>query len=227
MYIFEHPKIKDLFDVLLEKLLEESGRGAILIATAHADDFLTELIVATFPNEISKKDKERLLNYPGHLSSFSAKIELAFAFRIINKNLRDSLNALRKVRNDAAHSSLPFDLFELQQKMESVYDLGNDTPIVIRNAATRMLVTMKIGKITESFKNAGYSDEQKNKALEDLSNDKERMEIINKQIPHWELMFGICMICGMIVNSTERITKLKTGISTWDNLLPQENSNTD
>lgn len=222
MYIFEHPKIKDLFDVLLDKLLDESGRGAILIATAHADDFLTELIQATLPDEISKKEKQRLLNYPGHLSSFSAKIELAFAFRLINKNLRDSLNALRKVRNDAAHSSTPFDLFGLQEKMESVYDLGNDTPIVIRNAATKMLVSMKIGQIVDSFKKAGFSDEQKNKALEDLTNDQEKLDIINKQIPHWELIFGICMICGMIINSTERISKLKTGIKTWDDLLPQE-----
>lgn len=222
MYIFEHPKIKELFNVLLENLLEESGRGAILIATAHADDFLTELIKTTLPNELSKKERERLLNYPGHLSSFSAKIELAYAFRLISKTLRDSLNALRKVRNDAAHSSLPFDLFELQQKMESVYDLGNNSPIVIRNTATRMLVTMKIGKIKESFKNAGYSDEQTNKALENLSNDKERMDIINKQIPHWELIYGICLICGMIINSTEQISKVKTGISTWDDLLPKE-----
>ncbi|TSJ41487.1 hypothetical protein [Fluviicola chungangensis] len=222
MYIFEHPKINELFNVLLENLLEESGRGAILIATAHADDFLTELIEITLPDEISKKERERLLNYPGHLSSFSAKIELAFAFRLISKTLRDSLNALRKVRNDAAHSSLPFDLFELQQKMESVYDLGSDTPIVIRNAATRMLVTMKIGKIAHTLKNAGYSDEEKNKVLADLPNDKENMDIINKQIPHWELIYGICLICGMIVNSTEQISKVKTGINTWGDLLPKE-----
>ena len=80
MRIFEHPEIKKLFDELFEKLLDESGRGAILIATARAEDFLSDLIKAVLPNEISRDDKRKIIK-----DSFYSKITYSYAFRLINR----------------------------------------------------------------------------------------------------------------------------------------------
>ncbi len=146
MKIFEHPKIKSLFDELFEKILEESGRGAILIATAHAEDFLTELLEAVIPDELSRDQKRKIIN-----GSFFSKINSAYAFRLINKNLADSLNALRNVRNDAAHSSSKFELSDLNDRMKEVYNLGPNIPVVIKNMATELIVGSKVMSLNEIY----------------------------------------------------------------------------
>lgn len=222
MIIFEHPEIKKLFDLLYNKLLEESGRGAILIATAHLDDYLTDLIVESFPDEMSKNHREKLLKYPGTISSFSSKIELAYSFRLINKNLHESLNALRKVRNDAAHSLSKFELHELNEKMVKVYNLGPNIQAVVKNMATELIVGSKIISLSEIYDEQNYTEEQRKENLIRLFDDPEKIKIIDQQLPYWELIVGLCIICGMLINSRERISQLKQGVKTWDNLLEKE-----
>ena len=76
MKIFEHPEIKSLYDELYGKLLEESGRGAILIATAKAEDFLTDLIKSVLPSELSRDEKKKIIN-----GTFHSKITIAYKLR--------------------------------------------------------------------------------------------------------------------------------------------------
>jgi hypothetical protein len=90
---FEHPEIVKLFGVLLTNIVRESGRRALLIATAHVDEHLTDLIEVVLPYDYSKKQKDKLFNYPGPLSSLAAKIEIAYAFRLINRDLYSNLSS--------------------------------------------------------------------------------------------------------------------------------------
>jgi hypothetical protein len=215
MRIFEHPEIKNLFDELFEKLLEESGRGAILIATARAEDFLTDLINTVLPNEISRDDKRKIIN-----GTFYSKIAYSYAFRLIDKQLSDSLNALRDVRNDAAHSSSKFELHELNEKMNKVYDLGPNIRAMINNMSTELIVGSKIISLNGIFDEANYTEERKKEELMEIFKSPEKQEIINKQLPYWELITGLCLICGMIVHKKDRIVELEKKMTTWDNLLP-------
>lgn len=214
MTLLQHPKIKELFDLLFETLLEESGRGAILIATAHAEDFLTELLNEVLPDEISKKQKNSILK-----GTFYSKINSAYAFRLINKKLADSLNSLRDIRNDAAHSSSKFELNELNERMKLVYNLGQEIPTMIKNMATELIIGSKVITLNEIFDKQSYTEEQKKAELMKMFEDPKNIEIVHKQLPYWELLTGICLICGLILNSKEKISKLKKGIKTWDNLL--------
>lgn len=220
MRIFEHPEIKKLFDELFEKLLEESGRGAILIATARAEDFLTDLLKAVLPNEISRDDKRKIIK-----GTFYSKIACSYAFRLINKQLSDSLNALRDVRNDAAHSSSKFELFELNEKMNKVYDLGPNIRTMINNMSTELIVGSKIISLNGIFDEMNYTEERKKEELLEIFKKPEKQEIINKQLPYWELITGLCIICGMIVYNKDRIIELEKKMTTWDNLLPLTEKN--
>lgn len=83
----DKPEIKELYFELLNSLLEESGRGALLVATAHVDDQLIKLIEAVLPPDSSKTFKKGLLYNHGPLSTLSSKIEVCYAFRLIDKRL--------------------------------------------------------------------------------------------------------------------------------------------
>lgn len=218
MEIFTHPEIKELYRQLLTKLLDESGRGAILIATSHVEDFLVKLLDEVFPKDISKKQKDILLKYPGHLSSFSSKIELAYAFRLISKNLYTSINALRRIRNDAAHSPAEFNLIDLNEKLKEVYNLGEHTPYFIRKISTEMLLETKMVAVKEIIEEWNVSKDEKRQKLLELFEDKETSDELNKQLPFWELIHGICFICAIIVYEKEAISKLTNDITTWGSL---------
>lgn len=47
---FDYPEVQELFSHLFDKLLTESGRGAILISTAYVEDHLTKLIEDILPS---------------------------------------------------------------------------------------------------------------------------------------------------------------------------------
>ena len=96
---------------MIYKLSNESERGAVLIGTSKIEEYLELFVKKILPND-SKKYQKKLLQYPGPLSSFSSKIELLYAFRYINHQFYVSLNILRSIRNNAAHSYIDFDLEE-------------------------------------------------------------------------------------------------------------------
>ncbi len=86
-------------------LTNESERGAVLIGASKVEVYLEKLLNIILPSK-TKAYKSRLLNYRGPLSSLSGKIELLYAFRIVDEQVYNSLNALRKIRNEAAQDLL-------------------------------------------------------------------------------------------------------------------------
>lgn len=214
----EYPEYREVAGQLLDKLLNESGRGAILIGTSHVDEHLTMLIEAVFPSN-RKVYKNRLLKYPGPISSFSAKIELAYAFRLIDETLYNSLNALRKIRNEAAHSSSAFDLVDIAEKIKLVYSLGPGVPDVIKRRATEIMVTMKFENINRMFDENKVEDEIRKQVITDLLNDKDSMGTLEKQAPHWELICGLSLICGFIAHEKDSVLTLAKKGGTWVSII--------
>lgn len=222
MFIFDYPEITELYGHLLTKLLDESGRGAILIATAHVEEFLTKLLEEAFPKDMSSKQKHRLLAYPGHLSSLSSKIELAYAFRLISKNLYNSLNSFRVIRNNAAHGSEKFKLDDLNEKMKKVFELGENVPYFIKKFSTEMLLEAKMLEVKRIFDEWDAPEEKRKEKLVELFNKSETIAMLEEQLPFWELIHGICIICWMITHEKKKITELTKNLSTWGSLVKEE-----
>ena len=103
------------------KLTNESERGAILIGVNKVEEYLEKLIESLLPSK-KKSYQAKLLNYPGPLSTFAGKIELLYAFHIIDNKVYNSLTCLRKIRNQAAHSSDLFSLQNIKEQLEEIYD---------------------------------------------------------------------------------------------------------
>lgn len=222
MSLLGHPEIREIFKHLFDTLLNESERGAIIIGTAKVEEQLSKFIEKILPND-SKKYKKKLLEYPGVLSSFSAKIELAYAFRLISENLYTSLNSLRKIRNEAAHSSNSFSIAEVRTRFEEIFDLGPSMPIFIRNQAMKFMVELKLENIERAFDEHNLTDEEKREQLKSLVENKKLMDSVEKQVPRWELIYGLSLICGIIKHEEEETIKLLGNSKTWNSLNRKSN----
>ena len=87
-----------------EELRGESDRAAVILGAANFEDWLRETIMLSFVR-LSKVLRNRIFENYGPLSTFSAKIDLAFALGIFDEKTRKNLHVIRKIRNAFAHSS--------------------------------------------------------------------------------------------------------------------------
>jgi DNA-binding MltR family transcriptional regulator len=102
-------------------LKHESDRGKVLIVATYLDEALKGLhhdfIVLCEKREKDLCDK--MMRPMGILSSFAAKIQLAYSYGLIDQLLFAQLEILRSVRNYVAHniSAFSFDTPEVEQKV--------------------------------------------------------------------------------------------------------------
>ena len=96
----------------------ESPRGAVIIAAAFLDAQLQKLIENHFIND--KLANQEIFDKNGSLSSFYAKIQIAYCLGLISKEIRHDLNMIRKIRNNFAH-----EMFELSFEDKGIIDLCN------------------------------------------------------------------------------------------------------
>ncbi len=114
------------YDEILEEVLRGSSRGAALIAGAWIEEVLRG-VIRHFMVELTSSEEKILFRGYGPLSTFSSKITLAYSLGIIGKKTRHDLNAIRKIRNDFAHSLHDIDLNEasIATKIQNLNSLQN------------------------------------------------------------------------------------------------------
>ena len=95
----------DRFDQLFSELKHESDRGCILVGTSAVDDALKIALKRRLSTDehIRNKAVEPMFESMGPLSTFSARIKLAYAVGLIPRWIFEDLEKIRKIRNRAAH----------------------------------------------------------------------------------------------------------------------------
>ena len=99
-------KIKDhTYDDLedyLEIFQDETDRACAVLGAAHLDFLLAKAIEYNLPrgNELSE---ELFFKPEAPLGTFSSRISMAYALNIINKETKEYLDVIRRIRNDFAH----------------------------------------------------------------------------------------------------------------------------
>jgi DNA-binding MltR family transcriptional regulator len=86
---------------VIRELSAKSQAGTVLVSAAVIDDHLQKLLLTKMRN-LSNNKAERIFNGP--LRSFAAKIDVAYAFELIDDELHDDLTIIRDIRNEFAHS---------------------------------------------------------------------------------------------------------------------------
>lgn len=95
----------DHFEISTKK---ESLRAKVVLSVCYLDEVLDQLLKIVLKPSDSKNDL--LFNGPqAPLGTFSSKIEMTYRMGLISKEIKDSLNYIRKIRNEFAHNLLESD----------------------------------------------------------------------------------------------------------------------
>lgn len=93
-----------LFNQWLTEFSRESDRAAVILGAAKLDLAIRELLVKKFRPNPSGQDE--LFDTDKPISSFSARINVAYRLGLIDKQLANSLHLIRRIRNDFAHEAI-------------------------------------------------------------------------------------------------------------------------
>jgi len=92
------------FSEFLNEIKNESDRAAVILGAAKIDDVLAQLIKKFLLPNVSSKDE--LMEDDGPISSFSARINIAYRLGLIDNELTRNLHLIRKTRNEFAHAAM-------------------------------------------------------------------------------------------------------------------------
>jgi len=99
----EQLQIAEAARTIALQMLEERGRGAVLVGVARVDAALERLLQAVLLPAIGSTDTFFQPDRP--LGSFGARITLAARLGLIDQPVEQALQTLRRVRNAFAHST--------------------------------------------------------------------------------------------------------------------------
>jgi hypothetical protein len=94
-----------------------------------------------------KETRNRLFNYPGMLSSFAAKTDFARASEMIGSNVYESIQKLRRLRNEVAHSLEPFRLIDHQKTLREMAELIHSMAEHISGTAQKVVMADIIARM--------------------------------------------------------------------------------
>jgi DNA-binding MltR family transcriptional regulator len=116
---------------IAESLIRESDRGAVMIGAAILDEDLEDVLRAYFRQDgRGPKISETLFSGVGPLSSFWAKVQFAYALRLIGNKTYVRLEWIRSIRNEFAHEYGPksFDDPQIKSQLDEMIGAGPTRP---------------------------------------------------------------------------------------------------
>ena len=109
----------------ITKIFEaESDRGAVLILAAYLEEVIGCLIATSCISEAAAND---ILEFRGPAGGFDLKVRLCYALGIIHESEKRGLDAIRRIRNAAAHFDRKHGfnvLFDSTQTQSLVFNLA-------------------------------------------------------------------------------------------------------
>jgi hypothetical protein len=210
--LFDHPEMKSVFRAVLP-LVSESDRGAVLIGAAIVDEQLRKLFEAIAPPGVGGKSLKGVLEYPGSLSSTSAKAEIAYLTRYISADMKRAIDVLRRMRNDVAHSPEFFQLRDHEQRLRKMFELGPGVPAAVNRMGIEMLTATAVRNLLDIEKPFGETPEPLFKSPREVVEYlADSPDLIEKNMePHrlrWELGMGVAFLCALIVYYREEAVRL-------------------
>ena len=111
------------------QMLEERGRGAVLVGVARVDAALERLLEAVMAPETERDD--RLFRPDSPLGSLGVKVALARRLGLIDEPVEQALHTLRRVRNAFAHSTASASLADSAHasRLAQAYDAARANPL--------------------------------------------------------------------------------------------------
>lgn len=129
---------------LSRALHEQSALGAVLITTSYFDAVLRRILESYLV--VGRANKSLFEDTGAALSTFSAKINLAYAMGLISNDESKQLHAMRKIRNTFAHSvKTTFsddDVIKAMQPLIARHGIAYDYPGTFTFAASTLTTAL-------------------------------------------------------------------------------------
>ena len=107
-----------LFDQVASLVASEEPRVIPVIASSYADDRLAEMFRREVPDDVPG-GRSALLSGFGPLARLSQRLQMAFAFGWLSKDLLVEFDHLRKIRNDLSHK---WDIALLERRLNELIE---------------------------------------------------------------------------------------------------------
>lgn len=118
-------------------LKQESDRGCVIVSAALIDDILDKLLKKRLAPPADNK-RDELFDSNSALSTFSARIDLAYRLGLLRSSSRRTFHMLRKIRNNFAHISTPesFGSDSVKSRVLEMFSLNRE---IIDSFSTTMI----------------------------------------------------------------------------------------
>ncbi len=122
--------------------------------------------------------------------------------RKLRSSLYDSLQALRRIRNEVAHHPISFSLREQANRVHQMYAIGPGMPVEVNRRALDIMMHIKMNHVVQTVRHPTedrpyFSTTQE--AMEYLSEKPEIVDKLDEQFPRYELAIGIVFVCAFLV----------------------------
>jgi hypothetical protein len=204
-HFLDDQDVTNAFGRMLEEFSSETDRGAILIAADIVSAHLARTIEELAPLTFRAKRIKQLLNYPGVLSSFSARADIAYVAGFISETAHRSIDLLRNFRNKAAHSQDSFSLSERRGQLREMCDLGPGTATAVNRFALEAMMRSMI----ENLMAKGIDLEAQlgtnpfatpMEVVDHLRKHPDLNALVEERLPRMELAFGVWLLLGLIAH---------------------------
>ncbi|WP_072389405.1 hypothetical protein [Hyphomicrobium sp. CS1BSMeth3] len=208
-HFLSEPEVAQALERMLNEFQRETDRGAVLIAGEMVSAQLAAEIRALAPPELRGKRINELLKYPGFLSSFSARCDVALLAGFIDASAHRSTVVLRRLRNDAAHSTDAFSLAVHRERLMQMCSLGSGVAASVSEFAAKSV----LDDVVYRLKQRGMTLENEigrnpfssaAEIFEHLSVRPDLMAVLDERMPKMELAIGVWLLLGLIVHQGKR-----------------------
>jgi hypothetical protein len=213
-HFLAHSEVVAVFDSLGDFFIE-SDRGAVVLAAEHVSNHLERLFRAVSPAGFGKKRQDRLLEYPGALSSFSARAGVALLCGFIDMRLAGAIGHLRALRNNVAHSPHAFRLRDHWAVVSKAFDLADGMPQWINRTTLDLMVRQAVANVLElqqgkADEEVGFKDADE--VLDHFRAHPEVLAPLDARLPRVELGLATVLMCALIVQYREREARRRNSL---------------
>src|SRR5215204_6920548 len=114
------------FEDLLKEIITDGPRGAILLSASLVDSLLVGVICEKM-RPLTKNEHSDIFDGTGPLSTFSGRINVAYALGVYGRKTRHDLHSLRNIRNPFAHTVERMDLDASLDKLRGFHCIKGDS----------------------------------------------------------------------------------------------------
>jgi len=100
---------RETLEALEKEIFNTSDRVTAVMLGAAVETALERLLASRMRQNLNRTERDQLFGFEGAVGTFSAKIIIAYAMRIIGPITYSDLKLIKELRNQFAHSRIAFD----------------------------------------------------------------------------------------------------------------------